>query len=271
MEQAPACARNGAKEDAMSASRRAIAITGFVAAAAMPAGALADTISFNGALMLPAAGGEKNPLSSAVFSVPQFDPALGTLDAISYHVVRGVLDFSWTVDKETSGVGALTSPDPSARTSLHYFGGQLDTTTQDLSLGPPYQLVNGDSDGAPDFAGSDAHTFLGAFPLAELADTTVDPFLLSVFTGSGAVPLELRAWFVLVAGQPGPGIYAHDTTLSASAAQWFFQYEYTPAVIVDPGPGPSPVPEPATLSLVCLGAVALGLRQRRRRTAPRAL
>ena len=138
-------------------------------------------------------------------------------------------------------------------------------------MGPPYQIVGGDSDAAPDFIGSDAHTFLGAFPLTDLSDTTVDPLLLSVFTGSGAVPLELRAWFVLVAGQPGPGIYAHDTTLSASAAQWFFQYEYTPAVIVDPGPGPSPVPEPATLSLVCLGAVALGLRQRRRRTAPRAL
>jgi hypothetical protein len=248
----------------MSVHRRLIPIAGALLIVALPARAVAATISFSSAFTLPSASGGGNPESSAVFFVPQFNLALGTLDAIDYTVVRGGLDFNWTVDNEGSMNRTLVDPEPALRTSLHYLGGQLDSGINGFQF-DSFDIVLFDIDLEPDFTGDDAHTYVGTFSPITLSQVIVDPFLLGVFTGTGSVPIETRALFLPDAIAPS---LASDVTLSASAVQWFIQYEYTPAVVdpgPGPGPGPSPVPEPATLSLVGLGAAALGLTRRRRR------
>jgi hypothetical protein len=225
-------------------------------------------LSFTGSFGLPAVSGV-DPDLSGIFGVPRFNPALGTLNAASYTVVRSGLQYSWALDME-SGSSVVTTATAIVRTSLHHSGGKLAdglTLFQLTNFTPPNILLGADSDGEPDFIGSDAHTFFGAAPTDTVTDTIMDGLLLGAFTGTGAVPLELRVGLQTLLNNSGCCHPAVHISLSTVAAQWFWQYDYTPA-IVDPGPGPSPAPEPATLLLVSVGAAALGWRQRRGPSVP---
>jgi hypothetical protein len=235
-----------------------------LALAAAPVRAGAATISYFAAFNLPAESGNL-PSLEAPFSVPKFDAALGTLNAINLAVARGGMQYTWALDNEVDVSTLLQAPvQLIARTSLSYLGDELAFVLSLNSFSPPpFVTLAADNDGAPDFVGSDAHTFQGVWPLATLTDAIVDPLLLDEFIGSGGVQLELSFSLTRLLNNTGCCIPVQLISLPATAAQWFWEYEYTPAVI-DPGPepGPSPVPEPATLLLVALGAAALGCTRR---------
>ena len=163
---------------------------------AVAAPARADVLQVSDFFALPIASGGGNPTSSTLFSLPQFDPALGTLDSIEFELIRGVLNFSWTVDNESAFSSVLTSADAGARTRLAWLGGELAELVQLVTFGPPYDVVAADTDGDPNFTGSDSHTFFGAFPLLAETVTLNDPALLAGFVGDGAVLLEERARFL---------------------------------------------------------------------------
>jgi hypothetical protein len=220
--------------------------------------ARADTITIGNFFQLPAASGGGNPTQSTVFFIPRFDAALGTLDAIEFDLIRGVLNFAWTVDNESSFSSVLTTAQPAVSTRLAWLGGELAEFPQQVTLGPPYVAVSADTDGAPDFAGGDAETLTGAFPLLAQNVTLVDPVLLAAFTGAGTVPLEERARFL--PSSPGPGIFFHDATLNQATGGVVWRYHYTPSA--DPPLPPRPVPEPgsAAFLLAGLGVVVYRVR-----------
>jgi hypothetical protein len=224
---------------------------------ALAAPARADVLQVSSFFALPIATGGGNPTSSTVFSLPQFDPTLGTLDSIEFELIRGVLNFSWAVDNESAFSSALTSADARARTRLAWLGGELAEFIQLVTFGPPYVVVAADTDGDPNFIGSDAHTFFGAFPLLAETVAIVDPALLAAFVGVGSVLFEQSVGF-LPSG-PGPGIFAHEATLAQSTGGVVWRYQYTPSPA--PPPPPAQVPEPGTLALLAAGAVLAGSRR----------
>jgi hypothetical protein len=228
---------------------------------AVGAPARADVVQYSNFFLLPIAAGGGNPTQSTLFSIPRFDPALGTLDSIEFELIRGVLNFSWTVDNESAFSSALTSADASARTRLAWLGGALAQFLQGVSFGPPYEVVSADTDADPNFIGPDAHTFIGAFPLLAETVTLNDPAVLAGFVGAGSVLLEESARFL--PSSPGPGIFFHDATLAQSTGGVVWRYQYTPSQ--DP-PEPPGVPEPATLALLATGAIFTASRRWRDRS-----
>jgi len=250
----------------MSHLRRFLPLPAALALAAVPARAEAATISFSGAFTLPGAIGG-NPVPSAMFLVPQFNPALGTPNAASYTIVRAGMQYSWAIDNETDPSTTVTTAQLLASTRAYHLGDELDGIVQLNSFIPPQVVLESDNDLAPDFAGEDAHTFQGVLPLATISDA-IDPLLLGGFTGSGAVSLELTLSLATVFHNSGCCLPARRFTLPSTAVQWFWEYEYTPT-IVDPGSDPAPVPEPATVWLLAVGAAALGWSRARRTRADR--
>jgi hypothetical protein len=267
--------RGSGEQSGTTAPGRPLAIASLACwlLASLAAPVAAATLSFSHFFPLPAESGGGNPTSTAVFSVPQFDPSLGTLDAIDFELVRGILNFTWTFDNESAfDVFFLSNVNPSAFTRLAWFGGELAEFAQTVSFEPPFQAIAADSDGAPDFTGSDALTLSGAFPLLHEIGSLTDPMLLGAFTGTSSMFLEERVRFL--PSNPHPGIYAHDASLAQSTGGVIWRYQYTPAV--DP---PSAVPEPASLVLVLSASMGLmvqaagrrWMRDRRARTGSRTL
>lgn len=239
--------------------------TGVLACAmivALATPARADVLQVSDFFALPIATGGGNPTSSTLFSLPQFDPTLGTLDSIEFELIRGVLNFSWTVDNESAFSSYLTSADAGARTRLAWLGGELAKFIQLVTFGPPYVAIAADTDGDPNFIGPDAHTFFGAFPLLAETVAIVDPALLAAFVGVGSVLFEQSVLFL--PSSPGPGIFFHNATLAQSTGGVVWRYQYTSHP--DAPPPPPRVPEPGMLALLLAGAaMAVSRRTGRRR------
>lgn len=250
-----AAPRVGATPEATAAGRPgAIARLACWMLASLASPVAAATLTYSTFFLLPAESGGGNPTSTAVFSVPQFDPALGTLDAIDFELVRGILNFTWTIDNESAfDVFFLSNVEPTTRTRLAWFGGELAEFAQQVTFDPPFQAIAADSDGAPNFTGADSLTLSGAFPLLHEIGSFTDPMLLGAFTGTSSMFLEERVRFL--PSNPHPGIYAHDASLAQSTGGVIWRYQYTPAV--DP---PQGVPEPASLALVLAGLLGLMTR-----------
>jgi hypothetical protein len=217
----------------------------------------AATLQLSKFFQLPIASGSGNPTQSTVFDVPQFDPTLGTLDSIEFELVRGVLNFSWTVDNESAFSSVLTDASATLSTTLAWFGGELAGAVQQVNFGPPFAAVAADTDGDANFTGADSFTFFGAFPLLAQTVTLNDPIVLAAFIGNGAVLLEESAKFL--PGSPGPGIFFHAATLAQSTGGVVWKYHYTP--LADP-PLPPSIPEPAMMALFLVG-IATALARRR--------
>lgn len=251
-----------------NATFRTAVRTGVLACAmivALAAPARADVLQVSDFFALPIATGGANPTSSTVFSLPQFDPTLGTLDSIEFDLIRGVLNFSWTVDNESNFSSVLTSASSSARTRLAWLGGELAEFVQSVTFGPPFDVVAADTDGDPNFTGPDAHTFFGAFPLLAETVAIADPAVLAAFIGMGSVLFEQSVRFL--PSSPGPGIFFHNATLAQSTGGVVWRYQYTPSP--DAPPPPPRVPEPGILTLLLAGAAMAVSRRRRAPDAER--
>jgi hypothetical protein len=188
------------------------------------------------------------------FAAPRFDSSVGTLDSIHLTVIRGAVNASMTVDSEAPFSAAIFEDDvvASANTRVSYFGGTLAESQVVVDIGPvPGIILPADSDGAPDFVGSDAVTFSGPITVDTIDESLSDALILADFTGPGSVMLTLT--IRELAGLTIPGIDAFQAAYGQGIGVIGLSYEFTPT---------SPIPEPTTFALLLAGLVALGRRSR---------
>jgi hypothetical protein len=194
-----------------------------------------------------------------LFAAPRFDPSLGTLDSMLLTVIRGAVNASITVDSESPFFAAVFQDDVTAVafTNVSYAGGTLTSTQLGANIGPsPGIFLPPDSDGVPDFVGSDALTFSGPIPVATIDQMISDPSTLTDFTGLGSVLLTLT--ISELAGSTIPGIQAIQAAYGQGIGAIGLSYEYTPA-------GPAPIAEPGAFALLGSSCAAFVVRAVRRR------
>jgi hypothetical protein len=151
------------------------------------------------------------------YLVQRFDPALGTLDDIALTVVRGGVVATVSIDNEASFAAAvLNGVTAVANTSVSYSGGQLAGISGEVVGPSPGFVLPADTDGTPDFIGSDAFDFSGLIPASLIDDLITNPLTLADFTGPGLLFLTLT--ISELAGDSIPGIQAiAGRTVKASA------------------------------------------------------
>jgi hypothetical protein len=184
------------------------------------------------------------------FFVPLFDPGLGTLDALTIAVTRGAVVATITVDNESPVNAAVFSDDVSAVafTEVSYSGGSLAESDISADLGAsPGVFLPPDSDGFPDFVGSDALAFSGPIPVDFLSQSVTDAATLADFTGVGSRLITLT--ISEIGGSTIPGTHGMQASYGQGIGAISLAYEYTPAE------APT-VPEPGTWGLLTVGLVA---------------
>jgi hypothetical protein len=221
----------------------------------------ADSLNVLGAFYAISAGtGTTLFEQDLLFLAPRFDSSVGTLDSIRLTVIRGAVNASMTVDSEAPFSAAVFEDDvvAVANTGVSYFGGTLVDSQVAVDIGPvPGIILPADSDGVPDFVGSDAFMFSGPITVDTIDETLSDPSILADLTGSGSVLLTLT--IRELAGETIPGIDAFQAAYGQGIGVIGLAYEFTP---------PSPIPEPTTIALLLGGLVALRLRSRTGQRAP---
>jgi hypothetical protein len=189
------------------------------------------------------------------FFVPRFDPGFGTLDALTITVTRGAVVATISVDNESPVNAAVFSDDVSAVAFIEvsYSGGSLAESDVSVDIGPsPGVFLPPDSDGAPDFVGSDALAFSGLIPGDFLSQSVTDAATLADFTGVGSRLIALT--ISELGGSTIPGAHGLQASYGQGIGAISLAYEYTPAE------APT-VPEPGTLGLLAVGLVAWRARR----------
>lgn len=202
----------------------------------------ADTLTYNYSVSLQSVGWSED------FTLPQFDPSLGTLNSITFTLqgtVNGDAKFE-SLDAQPSTVAM----DLSSTLQLQRPGGTI--LVQVIPLASTVDNV-GAYDGTIDFGGSSGKTYSG------LSDTKTDSFIsnppsasdLTLFTGTGNIILPVVATASSSSSGPGSLITQFSTKASAYAT---VVYDYTP------------VPEPTGMIAMLAGFSGLvGFVRRRRR------
>lgn len=181
--------------------------------------------------------------SNRVISVPQFDPAVGSLEAVELSLwghVEGSARF-----ESLNGSNRTVTMNLAARIDLTSFDGTLISSV--LPITSITDTVSG-YDGVLDFAGASGRTFsnLTAGASAPLQSFT-DAATLNLFTGSGQMNFPVTGTGASTASGPGNIVYQFSTATSA-----WVQVTYHYAV----------VPEPFTAGLLCLSGLLLRRRGR---------
>jgi hypothetical protein len=187
------------------------------------------------------------------FFVPRFDPGFGTLDALTISVIRGAVVATIGIDNESPFSAAIFSDDVSAvaSTEVSYSGGSLAQSDVSVDIGPsPGVFLPPDSDGAPDFIGSDFLTFSGPISVDTFSQTNVAAATLSDFTGVGSRLITLT--ISEIGGSTTPGVHGLTASYGGGVGAISLVYEYTPT---------RAVPEPGALSLLLAVGVAAVLRR----------
>lgn len=180
---------------------------------------------------------------SLSLSVPQFDPALGTLDAVEF-LLQGSLNGTIFYENEEpapANVNLLLSAS---------IGLQRPDFTALISLTPSHSIMDTAPafDGLLDFGGLSGRTYLGVTASDSDSYVTLPMEDLSPYIGLGNVVLPCGA--LGNSSGSGPGNWTFGF-LTNAAAEVTVTYHYTP------------IPEPATFAVVSLGCW-LCARTRRR-------
>ena len=217
-----------------------IVITMAICAAFASQASSASTIQQFTALFGPEAAAST---PHAVATLPKFDPALGQLVGVMLDINAGLSGGKAFFDNEGAMGGAVT---------LGY-GGTVQVSAMGVSAlaTMPIQLSDGnvgpDSDGAWDYLGSDAFSFL-ASPAWNNASTSLDANDdLSAFIGPGSFDAILNSRVKTQLETTGPygPINVDPGVVEGSIT---VRYAYV-------------IPEPATFLLLCLGGVILVRRR----------
>ena len=200
------------------------------------------------------------------YLVPRFNPSLGTLDAIALTVVRGGVVATISVDSESPfSAAVLDGVIAVANTAVSYSGGQLAGISGEVVGPSPGFVLPPDSDGTPDFVGSDAFVFTGLIAASTIDEMISNPATLADFTGPGLLFLTLR--ISELAGSSIPGSQELQAAYGEGIGAINLAYDYTPAS------APAQIPEPWTFALMGLscvtGVVRAVARGRRLRKAQR--
>lgn len=181
--------------------------------------------------------------SNRIISVPQFDSAAGSLEAVELSLwghVEGSARF-----ESLNASNRTVTMNLAARIDLKNFDGTLISSV--LPITSVTDTVTG-YDGVLDFAGTSGRTFsnLTANTSAPLQSFT-DAATLNLFTGSGLMNFPVTGTGASTASGPGNIVYQFSTATSA-----WVQVTYRYAV----------VPEPISASLLCLSGLLLRRRGR---------
>ncbi len=179
--------------------------------------------------------------SNRIISVPQFDSAVGSLEAVELSLwghVEGSARF-----ESLNASNRTVTMNLAARIDLTNFDGTLISSV--LPITSVTDTVSG-FDGVMDFGGTSGRTYSNL-----MADTTAplrsftDAATLNLFTGSGLMNFPVTGTGASTASGPGNIVYQFSTATSA-----WVQVTYHYAV----------VPEPFTAGLLCLSGLLLRRR-----------
>ncbi len=221
------------------------------ALAVMPA--KADLLSFTASYPAPL-GTFQIPDWSSTLTLPKFNPALGTLNSITFRMT-GTVQGSAQSENTSPSSGADVTLNLSASLQLFRPGG-TDIANR-LVVSTPSEIRTfsaGTYDGVTDFAGSSGVTFSGLSNSKVNSAVYTSDADKALFTGLGTINLPITALGKSRATGGGSAISVFDTQARGDVT---VTYNY--------GSVPPPVPEPRVYGafgvLVCAGLAALRRRQ----------
>jgi uncharacterized protein (TIGR03382 family) len=213
-----------------------ISCVGAAIAAALAGAANAEIVCYSGSVALATT----NWSNSIV--IPQFNPALGTLNSIS-----------WTLNGSVAGSASYESLDASPTTVTLNLSATLtlfapDSSTLQVTI-PSVSVSEGAGafDGSVDFDGASGSAFNSLSGASSGSGSSTSPALLAAFTGGGTVSLAVTG----VGSSNGTGagnLLLLFQSLAGADAQ--VCYDYTP------------IPTPGALALVGAGLAVAGRRRR---------
>jgi hypothetical protein len=169
---------------------------------------------------------EKNTHWSATQSVPQFNPALGTLTSIDI-VITDPITGTIKVENLDTALATITASDTGAVTLT---GQGIAGMSSPINF---MQNFNASAfDGNIDFGGASGHTF---GPLVQQGSKTItlsDAASLAAYTGTGTVPLTVTANASATASGSGNLLLSVNTSASATVT---VIYHYVPSNALKPG------------------------------------
>lgn len=218
-------------------------LASLTATVASHAASVVFSFSVPGVGSLPAGTG-------GLFSLPLFDPALGTLTQVDTSVELTSIGGSSSFDNESVVSGTVTLTVGTALTNLDFLGSATDLSTfassSTSSLG-----IDADNDAAPDFVGVDSATFAPSGTIiSNDSDSTTNPADLALYIGPGTFNVNYSS--IGLAGASATVSGLADLAQPGFSFTGDITYTYTP------------VPEPSFAALL-LGVAGVVLFVRRRR------
>jgi len=197
---------------------------------------IADTISYNAAIPTTNTG------SGRVVSLPQFDPALGTLTGVQLYLDADAFAGSIVWDNESGtvtyvflGIGAtVTATAPDALTMIA------------IPLQEGEGNVAADNDGDPDYAGADSLSVTGG---TGSDSDDANPTVFTPYIGAGMFDVIISSVVKTYSGTTG-GTGVTNSTPGQYDGLVSVTYTY--------------VPEPTTMGLLACGGLAILSRRKRK-------
>jgi hypothetical protein len=211
-------------------------VTSVVMFSLLAAGAQANTITYSGSVGLA-----RTSWTNSI-TVPQFNPALGSLDSIQF-ILDGHVEGSAAFENKDASPATVTM-DLQALLKLY----RPDNSVLVLTLPVATTSDNASAwDGLDDFGGTSGKTYSGLAANSSDSAITSSAADILLFTGIGNITLPLTAAGASTGSGAGNLLLQFSTDASANAT---VIYNYT-------------VPEPATMGLMSLAGAALLFRRGR--------
>ena len=182
--------------------------------------------------------------STALVSLSQFDPALGTLTQVTLTLDANTSGGSITFDNEALVESAVTLGIGAEVTAVGLAGMVATAVPLQTSSGS----VDADNDAAADFVGTDSFSVVGGS--GNDSDSAVLTAGLAPYIGTGVFDVEIAAAVENFLGTDGGfGPISQSPGVTDGTVTVIFEF--------------IPIPEPSTALLLGFGLAGLGVRRRR--------